>query len=798
MAAFVLPGGATPWLAAGGVAAWQVAVVALVGGRARLFVAAALASLALAAAASAQHTDWQRRHAPIRAIAPDAVVRAAEPVVVEGVLLEDASVAVDGTSLRVRAERVRWNGAAIDLHGGLAVSVGGASDPARAREWTRGRRIRAPMLLRRPSRHLNDGVADAEIASLRRGVALAGSIKSAALVEVLAPAGPVPEALARARRRVRDAVARAAGADPQAAAVVTAILIGDRAGLSTGVERRMQRAGTYHVIAISGGNVALFAALAWAVSRIVLRSRRLALAAAMLMVAAYGLLVGTGASVGRAVAAAVLFLSATLVDHRAPPLNVIALVGIVFLLWDPLALTDLGFLLSFGATVGILLAAPGWVAIVRARMAAEVANPWIARAGLAVCGVWLATAAAELALLPIQAGAFHRVTLAGLVLNFVAIPAMAVVQMAGIAIVAADASGATMLLPAASAAARIGAWALMDSAALVDAVPSLTWRVAAPPWWLVAAYALPCAALAWRRATRLHTACAALAACAAAAIACPAAGRSWPDGRLRLTMFDVGQAEAIGVRLPSGRSVLVDAAGPLERFDIGDRVLVPALLARGATRLDLLALTHADLDHAGGAAAIIADLRPARVLEGIAPPLHRERNALADAAAASGATMESVRAGSTLMCDGVLFRILHPPPPEWERQKVRNDDSLVIEIVFGAVSILLMGDAGEAVEPVVAAQLAPARVRILKAGHHGSRTSTSQALLEAARPAAVLISAGRGNFYGHPSPQVIARVQRAGAQTFRTDQDGQIDLVTDGRQIAIATWTGRTWALAAR
>ena len=799
VAALALPGGAVPWFAAGAVAAWQLASVALAGGRAAICAGGALASLALSAAASAQHVDWQRAHMPIRALAPPAHARAgsAEPAWIEGVLAEDAAAGDEGTTMKVRVDTVRASAGVVEARGTVLISVAGAPDAAAARAWTRGRRIRAPVTLRRQSRYLNDGVADAERASMRRGVSLAGTVKSPALVEVIARAGPWPEALAAARRRVRDAIARACGPDARTAAVVTAILIGDRTGLERDVERRMQRAGTYHVSAISGGNVALFAALAWGASRLLLRSRRLALVAAMLMVALYGALVGSGASVGRAVAAALLFLFAAFIDHRAPPLNVIAIVGVIFLSWDPLALTDIGFLLSFGATAGILLAVPAWTAAVRARLE-DGTPPRITRVALAAFGLLAATAAAEIALLPVQASAFHRITLAGLLLNFAAIPAMAVVQVAGMAIVALDSAGAASATSYAAAAARLGARALVDSAAIVDLMPALTWRVASPPAWLIALYVLPCGLLAWRRWPVLHPAFAVSALIAASAIAVSAPPRAPRPGWLRLTMIDVGQGEAIAIRLPSGRGVLVDAGGGLGRFDIGDRVLVPALLARGFRSLDVFALTHADVDHVGGAGAIMADLSPRRVLAGIAPLVHRDSNVLADQSRASGASMEELRTGGSLTMDGVLFRVLHPAPPEWERQRVRNDDSLVMEVVFGSVSVLLTGDAGEAVEAGIAAQLAPARLRILKVGHHGSRTSTSRALLDAARPVAALISAGRGNFYGHPAPAVLERLRAARAAVFRTDVDGQIDVASDGRQVVVRTHTGRVWAIAAR
>ena len=787
-AAFYLPGAAVPWVAAAALAAWQLALLAFVSSRMLLFAAAALASIALSAAAAAGHDDWSRRHAPIRALVPaDPRVRA-EPVVLDGVLLEDAAPRADAVSLRLEVARVRWGRADVGVTGGVSLSVAGEAEPARVREWTRGRRVRAAATLRRPGRYLNDGVADGELMSMRRGIALVGSVKSAALVDVIARASPWDEACARLRARVRAAVGAAIATDPEAAAIVTAILIGDRAGLSEDLERRLQRAGTYHVIAISGGNIALFAMLAWGLARALIAARRPSIVSAMTMIAAYGLLVGAGASVGRAVIAALLFLAAALAGHRTPALNVLAVVGIVFLVWDPLALADVGFLLSFGATAGILIATPAWLSR---------ADPW-PRAAKMTLAVVLATVAAEIVLLPIQAAAFHRVTVAGLALNLVAIPAMSVVQIAGMALVLFDAADMRAALGIAAAAARAAARALADSAGLVDLVPALAWRVATPPPWLSAIYAAACLLLAWRPRPRLTRGVAAAALLGGAAIAVSAPARAISDSRLRLTMFDVGQAESIVLRFPSGRSVLVDAAGPPGRFDIADRVLVPALLARGVMRLDALVLTHPDLDHLGGAVGVVADLHPARLLEGVVPARHVERQALATTAARAGLSIESLRAGGSLLIDGVRINVLHPPPPEWERQRARNDDSLVLEVIFGAVAIILTGDAGEAVEPGVAAALSPARVRILKAGHHGSRTSTSPAFLDAVRPQAALISAGRGNMYGHPSPVVTDRLHAAGAAVFRTDRDGQIDLFTDGSRVDITTWSGQAWSIAAR
>jgi competence protein ComEC len=135
--------------------------------------------------------------------------------------------------------------------------------------------------------------------------------------------------------------------------------------------------------------------------------------------------------------------------------------------------------------------------------------------------------------------------------------------------------------------------------------------------------------------------------------------------------------------------------------------------------------------------------------------------------------------------------VWHPPPPAWERQRVRNDDSVVVEVRFGAASLLLTGDAEAAAEADVARVLEPAGVRVLLAAHHGSATSSTWPLLRAAAPAAVVVSAGRGNRYGHPHPAVLDRYRALGAAVFRTDLDGAVSLRTDGRAVEVATYTGR-------
>ena len=140
---------------------------------------------------------------------------------------------------------------------------------------------------------------------------------------------------------------------------------------------------------------------------------------------------------------------------------------------------------------------------------------------------------------------------------------------------------------------------------------------------------------------------------------------------------------------------------------------------------------------------------------------------------------------------GARIRVLHPPPEDWERQRVRNDDSVVVEVLYGDVAVLLPGDVGAGIERSILSRLTAARHRILKVAHHGSRTSTSRELLEHWRPQIAIVSSGRGNTFGHPAPEVLERLESAGATIYRTDLDGQVTIDTDGHHVRVQTHLSR-------
>ena len=729
--------------------------------------------------------------------------------IVHGTLRADASPGDAGVSLNIAVTDLENRSASLSgeraASGGILVAVSGVLAADRLDTWRAGRHVRLPVQLHRAARYLDPGVPDHERALARRGTTLVATAKSAALVDITARGSVVDEALSAARAFSRRAIAAAVGRwSAQSAAIVAAIVIGDRAGLAPDVQRRLQEAGTYHVIAISGGNIAILAGLFVGLFRFAGWLGRTAMLLSIAALAAYAAFVGNGASVDRATLMAALYFAARAIDQRSPTLNALAVTAALLVVADPLAVADPAFVLTFGATLAIL------VVVALTRRPAESPPLRVLRAlSSAALTMLVASAAVEALLFPVGAFVFSRITFAGLALNFLAIPLMAVAQIAGMVVVPI----AAVSPPAAALAgliAHLGAAGLVASADLVRFAPFLAYRIAPPSVAVIAVY-YGSVALSWilwrrraeitgsresRRARFVRRASAAAAAWAALWILIDPhtliAARG--DGRLHVTAIDVGQGDAIFVVFPHGSTLLVDAGGlsSSSRFDIGDRVVALVIRDAGFRRLDLVALTHGDPDHVGGAAAIVDEFRPREVWEGIPVPRSEPLTQLRSLAQARGSRWRNVYAGDHVVVDEVDVIARHPAPADWERQRVRNDDSIVLELRWRDVSVVLTGDAGRAVEHDIAATFPPARLRVLKIPHHGSLTSSSPDFIAALHPQVAIVSAGRANHFGHPVPEVLDRYRAAGAQVFRTDQDGAVTVTTDGYSLHADTFVAQT------
>jgi competence protein ComEC len=709
-----------------------------------------------------------------------------DPVLTRAILSEDGARRDGFVSLRAEIAALHLRGVWEPAEGGVAISVNGSAAPEQVAAWRAGRTVEAPITYRRPARYLNEGVPDFERDQALGGVTLLGTVKSGLLIEIVRSGGLISETGADVRSHVRGAIGRwIAPHDPVSSAIASAVLIGDRTGLPDDTREALQQAGTYHVIAISGGNIAILAAVATLILAMVGVRGRTAAGAAIAVLSGYALVVTAGPSVWRATLMAILYFSARTIDQRTGAWQTLSMAAALMIVARPLDVRDTGFILTFGATLALLEGARAGIRLTgRLRWLS-----WLAATGAASLAI-------EVALLPVSALLFSRVTGAGLVLNLAAVPLMGVVQIA--ALVTAIADSIPGIAGPAGWVAHIAAKALVDSANLTTLVPWSTARVPPPDAVIVITYyvALGVMCLGKRAAHRVVGASAWLAATLVVigALESPF-GRAVDIGKgLRLTMFDVGQGESVLMETPDGRRFLIDTGGtPFGgSFDVGTRVLAPALWARGVRRLDTLLITHGDPDHLGGALAVLADFRPHELGMGVIVPNHRPTQDVSAEAARLRVPVTVRQRGERTTEGDVRISVLHPPPPDWERRRVRNDDSVVLEIVYGDVAILLTGDVSAEIERDILPRLTRAPTRVLKVAHHGSRTSSSQELLSEWRPQFALISAGRGNTFGHPAPEVLSRLAAIGATVLRTDLHGQITVETDGREIRVKTFRGKS------
>jgi competence protein ComEC len=435
-----------------------------------------------------------------------------------------------------------------------------------------------------------------------------------------------------------------------------------------------------------------------------------------------------------------LYLGARALDHRSSPWHALAFTAAVIVWIRPLDVRDAGFILTFGATAALLEAARRAAVAITATTGPGAASPSSTSSFAASTGSYqvltagsrqaspsksppvapsvfsatsqrvvywlitslLASTAVEVALMPVGAWAFSRVTSAGLLLNLAAVPLMGLVQIGGM-VVSCFGSVESIAGPA-GWIAHAAASGLVDSARLLDVAPWLATRVPAPSLVLVALYYLGLAvAMLTRGVRRMCGVSLLLAAALAIATGQPAGWLSaaGSEDTLRVTFFDVGQGDSTLVQFPDRSTLLIDTGGiPFGSgsFDIGSRVLAPALWAFGIRNLDAVLLTHGDPDHIGGASSIIADFAPAQVWQGIPVVDHVPLRDVLDEARDGRALVEQRRAGEKIPIGGAIVRVLHPPLPDWERPRVRNDDSVVLEVSYGDVAVLLLGDVGADVE----------------------------------------------------------------------------------------------------
>ncbi len=575
---------------------------------------------------------------------------------------------------------------------------------------------------------------------------------SASSIVVLSPARGLARLTAFAAtvragflRRATERLVRAAdgaGEDP-AGGLLLAMVAGERDALTAEDWRALRASGLAHQAVVSGVQVGLIVlAAAWALAPLGgphgLGRRGVALAAA----AAAMLLLPAEPPVRRAGVAVLVARAGRLAGRGASPASALAGAGAVLLALDPALARSLSFALTVAATAAIVSGArgTGWGPRLRLFFGPILATWPILVAMTGCAGVWSPVA------------------------NLVAGPAAAPALLCGWLAVLLPAG--SMPATAAEAVARLSAEWFLIVARAIAAWPG-SGQIAAPAGlaWLVLHEALSFAWLTARGRAAL-----ALGLLALASFGWPLRPEAAPPPGASIEVLDVGQGQAVLVR--SGpHALLIDAAD--DRARDGTRALVHALRERGVSRLDALALTQNDRDHAGGATELLAAAPPERLL--VAENLldDPELRPLYAAAARRAVPVVPLAAGARFGLGRVGIAVLHPPPGVFVRD---NEHSLVVRLAGDGIEALVTGDAGLAAERVMLERGLVRRTPVLVAGHHGSKGATGDALLAALAARVALISAGRGNSFGHPHKDTLARLAARRVPWLVTARDGSLAL----------------------
>ena len=564
------------------------------------------------------------------------------------------------------------------------------------------------------------------------------------------------------------------------APMARALLVADTRGVDPAIRDRFAESGIVHMLSISGLHVGIIALAVQLVFQALRLARGAAAVGTILVTAGYVIVIGAPAPAVRSGVMLGIALVSRMIQRPTSPWAALAL-GAAVPLVEPRMVTDLGYQLSVVGIAGLIASGALTKRLITPRL-----SGWRAT----ICRALLASAVASVATAPLVAWSFGRISVIAPLTNLAAGPVVAVLQpalflillispLSGVASFLADA-----VHPLFSVFSTIAFLGSSVPHASITIAPTFTGALLA---------ACATAALLWSCIATFpgRPLCVALAACAVAAWS-PLAPARFQQAELH--MIDVGQGDAIALRTPRGRWVLFDAGRAWRGGDAGRSTVIPYLRRRGGDLVSFV-LSHPHADHVGGAESVLRGLRPASYWDGAyiggSEPY---RESLAEALG-RGVRWHRVRVGESTLVDGVRLRVLAPDSAWMSTLVDPNDASVVVMIEYGRRRFLLMGDAERDEERWLLAN-APVSLRadVLKVGHHGSVTSSTDPFLDAVRPRVALVSVGAGNGYGHPSPRVLAALAARGAEVLRTDQLGSIVVRTDGDRIEISA-EGDSWAL---
>ena len=702
-----------------------------------------------------------------------------------------------------------------------------------------GDQVHTPIAMHLPERYLDPGVWDATAWLRQQGIGVVGSLKASGVTFIHGPARfnfacwlhSVQEAGSQHLIDFSTTASRLPRwllLSHEDAGMLSAMILGDRTYLNHQARVGFERTGSFHLLVVSGMHLAIFAACIFGLAALLRLPRIWSTTVTIACSFCYALLAGFGEPVQRSFWMVTLYLLARLLFRERNSLNAIGFAAVCLLALDPRSLTGASFqmtLLSVLIVAGVAVPVAehtfgpylqaarnlGLVAIdpslpprlaqfrVTLRLVADHLQPLIGRRfarflppalvrlTLRVFELLLVSALIELAMSLPMAIYFHRVTALGLPVNLLVVPLI------GLALPSALITFSTLLLwpslaivPAAVTAALLHA--ISGIVRLFSTMGAGDIRLSSPGGPAIIAGILLIGLAVWAaRNSRFPVVGPVVAlACSAACVFYPRA-LAYHPGVLEVTAIDVGQGDSLLLVSPQGKTLLIDAGGPIggaqasnANFEIGEDVVSPVLWSRNIRRLDAVALTHAHSDHMGGMPSVLQNFRPRALWVGNNPGIPAYQALLAEAHRLN-IPVESMAAGDRFAFGGAQVEVLAPPAGYAPGPGASNDDSLVLHVAYGQTSVLLEGDAQAASEQHMLAEALHSD--LLKVGHHGSKTSTTPRFLAAVGPRYAVVSVAHHNPYGHPKMEILRRLQDEHVRTFRTDALGATSFYLDGSSV---------------
>ncbi len=558
-------------------------------------------------------------------------------------------------------------------------------------------------------------------------------------------------------------------------AVLEALLLGERKRMDFSVTQSLQKAGIYHLFALSGAHIAIISFFLFSLFNLMRIPNRFSYLLVMAFLLFYVFLVEGRPSVLRATIMTLAFLFGKLIWRNVNLINTISISAFILLLFNPFSLFSVGFQLTFAATFSIILFFPKIIKL-------------LPRLPLRISEIMAISLTAQLGVLPFIASSFNRVTFSSLILNFAALPLVALIMSCGYIFIPLSFVSSFL----AQLLAKVLNYLidlLIGCSHIFDSLTFISYRIPTPHLLTITGYFLFLYLLLLPLKIKRQKLILFLFFLVffAGLISYPFSPKS---KNLKLTFIDVGQGESILVEFPGKRKMLIDGGGfPEGTFDIGENVVSPFLWKKGLKKIDYLVLTHAHPDHLNGLKAVSKNFKIGEYWEAYSPT---EVEAYTEFKSLLGSFIPIKRLfrGDSYQQKKVIIEVLHPESGKTYVPTVHNDHSLVLRLLYGQTSILLPGDIGTDAENKILENSREIQSQVLKSPHHGSRSSSSKAFLDRVAPEIVVISIGLGNRYGLPDHEVLERYKKMGIKVYRTDHHGAVEVSSDGQRIYVRTASG--------